>query len=288
MNVPGILLHPSTNTQLDAFTKAPTHAVLVVGPKGVGKTHIAVVLAAQLLMTEKIENHAYYRTIKPTGDSITIEQIRELISFFRLKVPGTGSIRRVAVVEDADTMGTEAQNALLKLLEEPPTESVLILATSYPQKLLVTIRSRTQSLQIAGPDNEMLKKHFEAQGYTASAIASAMLRAGTDIAAATKLLTGEDKTDSDDILSLVKQALGGTSYDRLLLVNSLSKQKDMARSFTSTLSAVAIASLEAAAQKGNTSVERWKSVLQAAHVADEALVRNGNAKLVLTELMLAM
>lgn len=96
------------------------------------------------------------------------------------------------------------------------------------------------------------------------------------------------KTDSDDILSLVKQALGGTTYDRLLLVDSLAKQKDMARSFTSTLSAVAIASLEAAAQKGNTSVERWKSVLQAAHVADEALARNGNTKLVLTELMLAM
>lgn len=288
MNVPSILLHPSASSQLDAFIEAPTHAVLIVGPKGIGKTYIARALAAQLLGTEAVEGHAYYRTVMPATDSITIEQVRELINFFRLKVPGKGTIKRVAVMEDADTMGIEAQNALLKSLEEPPTDSVLILTTSSPQKLLPTIRSRVQSLQITSPEIDVLKKHFEAQGHNAEAIASALLRTGTNVAAATALLTGDSSTDSDSVLKLVKQALGGTTYERLLLIDGLTKQRDMARDFTSTLATVAAASLETAARKGNPSVERWKSVLQAAHVADEALARSGNTKLVLTELMLAM
>ena len=55
--------------------------------------------------------------------SIAIEQIRALISFFQLKVPGKTKIKRVAIIQDADRMGLEAQNALLKALEEPPEDS---------------------------------------------------------------------------------------------------------------------------------------------------------------------
>lgn len=287
MNVPDILLHPSASSQLDAFLETPTHAVLVVGPRGIGKTHIAAALATNLLEVPSLENYAYFRTISPAGDSIAIEQIRELISFFRLKVPGKTPIKRVAIMEDAEVMGVEAQNALLKLLEEPPTDSVLILTTSTPQKLLPTIRSRAQALQLAGPNAEMLTQHFTTLGHDTSAVASALLRSSTNVAEATRLLTAGDMTGSTT-LDLVKTALGGTTYDRLLLVDSLAKQKDIAREFASTLSAVAVASLESAARRRNTSVDRWRIVLEAAHTAEDALAHSGNTKLVLTELMLAM
>jgi len=287
MIVPDILLHPSASSQLDTFLETPTHALLLVGPVGIGKTHIATALATRLLAVPTLNNYAYFRTIVPTGDSIAIEQVRELIGFFRLKVPGRSSIKRVAIIEDAETMGIEAQNALLKILEEPPTDSVLILTTSKPQKLLPTIRSRAQAIQLTSPDTDALTQHFTNLGYEASAIASALLRSNTNVAEATHLLTNKGETDST-ILDLVKKALGGTTYDRLLLIDGLAKQKNAAREFTYTLSAVATASLESAARKGTASIERWKSVLQAAHVAEEALARSGNTKLVLTELMLAM
>jgi len=285
MKVPGIVLHPTSEKHLEQVLQYPTHAVLLSGPLGIGKTIIAADLAKQLLQVETLENQAYFRVVKPVKGVILIEQIRELIGFFQLKVPGKGAIKRVAIIEDAETMGREAQNALLKQLEEPPTDSVLILTASEPQQLLPTIRSRTQIVMLASPSSEDLKKNFVGSGYDEKTVAAALLRSGTNVAEATKLLVSPSE---DTVLSLVKQVLGGTSYDRLLMVDSLSKQKDNAAEFVSTLATVSMASLEAAASRGATSVERWKNILQASHIAQQAFDRNGNAKIVLTELMLAL
>lgn len=286
MNVSGIVLHNTAALQLDSFIANPTHALLLVGSEGTGKTHVAHELSRQLLHVPTLDNHAYFQIITPKNNSITIEQIRELIGFFQLKVPGSAAIKRVAIIQDADTMGHAAQNALLKLLEEPPADSVLILTTSRPQRLLVTIRSRVQALTLAQPAPEALSEHFQAAGYATSAVSAALLRSGTNIAAAERLLASE--APGDDVVGLVKQVLGGTPYERMLLVDSLAKQKDAAREFLDTLATVAMASLQAAATRGATAVNRWKAVLQAAHTAQEAYERNGNAKLVLTELMLAL
>jgi len=68
----------------------------------------------------------------------------------------------------------------------------------------------------------------------------------------------------------------------------LAKQKETARAFVDTLAAIAIASLEAAASKGAATVDRWRDILQAVHTVQDTLERNGNAKLALTELMLAL
>ena len=145
-------------------------------------------------------------------------------------------------------MGVEAQNALLKLLEEPPADSVLVLTSTHPESLLTTIRSRVQTVHLPetsqAPDTEAVQ--------------------------------------------LAKQVLASSTYDRLLLVDNLAKQKEATLTLVATLTAIAMATLETAARKQSSSVDRWKTVLQAAHTAEEALLRSGNTKLVLTELMLAV
>lgn len=286
MNVPGIVLHSAAHEQLDAFLKAPTHALLLAGSVGTGKTHIADELARQLLGAKSLENHAYFRVVTPKKGSIPIEQIRDLIGFFQLKVPDSMAIKRVAIIQDADTMGHEAQNALLKLLEEPPADSVLILTSAEPQSLLTTIRSRLQTLTLPNPNTAQLTEHFVTAGHDKTAVSAALLRSGTNIAAAKALLNVDTK--EDDMLQLVKQVLGGSSYERMLLVDGLSKQKAAAQEFIDTLATVAMASLQAAATRSSEGVKRWKTVLQAAHTAQAAFDRNGNPKLVLTELMLAL
>lgn len=289
MNVAGIVLHPTAAKQLDDLIASPTHAILLSGPAGSGKTFVALQLAATLLGSDSaaLANHAYYRVVAPNGGSISIEQIRELGGFFRLKVPGEAKVERVAVLHDADTMGAEAQNALLKLLEEPPVGSMLILTSSQPGRLLQTIRSRVQLLRLPTPERAALVEHFTSAGYDAAAIAAALLRGGSNIANVQSILTGDD-LGGVDIVPLVKQALGGTSYDRLLLVDGLAKQKETALAFVNTLATIAAASLDAAAAKQAPSLDRWTAVLQAAHTAQEAVSRSGNTKLVLTELMLAL
>jgi replication-associated recombination protein RarA len=289
MNVPGIILHASSQTQLDAFVNTPSHAVLLSGPKGTGKTRVAATLAAQLLgvPVDTLAHHAQYRVMVPKNNVITVEQIRELTSFFRLKVPGTATIKRVAVLQDAEAMGIEAQNALLKLLEEPPMDSVLLLTSSRPVQLLATIRSRVQQLQLPTPANADVQQHFLAAGYSEAAVKAALLRSGTSIAEAQRILEA-DGDSSGTTITLVKQALGASSYERLLLVDGLAKQKEQAHLFADTLAMVATASVEAAAMKGAATMHRWREILQAAYTAQDALERSGNAKLVLTELMLAL
>jgi DNA polymerase-3 subunit delta' len=84
------------------------------------------------------------------GDTrVRIGQIRALQAHFRLR--STGGDRRAAVVADADWLNPEAQNALLRLLEEPPPSTSLVLVSSSPASLLVTVRSRCQRVRVTGP-----------------------------------------------------------------------------------------------------------------------------------------
>jgi replication-associated recombination protein RarA len=289
MNTESLLLHDTARAHLEQFFAAPAHAVLLSGPKGIGKSQIAALLAAELLAVSRdsLNNAAYYKHLAPKDGSISIELIRGLIGFFRLKVPGNKTVQRVAVIEDADNMGHEAQNALLKILEEPPVDSVLILTSSQEGRLLATIRSRTTLLKLPAPTTTSIQTYFEKAGYDKPAVQSAVLRSGTNIAEAYTILNGAND-DQNSSIALVKQVLAGTGYDRLLLVDGLSKQKEQARAFVDDLASVATASLEAAARKNAASASRWQDVLQAAHTAQEAFEQNGNAKLVLSELMLSL
>ncbi len=78
---------------------------------------------------------------------ITVDEVRRLRGFFALSLPDGG--RRVVLVDAADDMNTQAANALLKLLEEPPASTVFLMVSHMPSRLLPTIRSRCRTLPCA-------------------------------------------------------------------------------------------------------------------------------------------
>ncbi|NBR84167.1 MAG: hypothetical protein EB082_03485 [Verrucomicrobia bacterium] len=104
------------------------------------------------LTCQKIEhlNHSDVQWIRPEMKSrqISVDQIRELIHAVNLKP--TEAQWKVVVVVAADRLNTQAANAFLKTLEEPPSRSILILLTAEPQQLLETILSRCLRLNFAG------------------------------------------------------------------------------------------------------------------------------------------
>jgi DNA polymerase III gamma/tau subunit len=286
VKTPGLVVHPEAVALLDTFLVAPVHALLISGSRGTGKTILARQLGTELLGTQTLENQPYYREVVPVKGTTTIAQIRELIQFFRLAVPGKQAIKRVAVLQDAEAMGTEAQNALLKLLEEPPEGSVLLLTSSNVQSLLPTIRSRVQLVMLPKPSEAALLEHFHALGHDETTVQRAILRHGDNLADVHTALE-QGSTAEDTAVNLVRQVLGGNTYERLLSVDGILKQKDTVREFVETLAQVAAVSIDTAASKqGN--VQRWYTVLQAAQVAGVALEHSGNTKLVLTELMLSL
>ncbi len=137
------------------------HAVMLAGPIGTGKRAAATWMAARHLNIGPIEplpqypvaklEHADLHWIRPADDkqSIGIVQIRELVADFSLtSYAGDG---KVAVIEPANTMTNNAANSLLKTLEEPSGNALLILIADKTGRLPATIFSRCQRINFAAP-----------------------------------------------------------------------------------------------------------------------------------------
>lgn len=152
------------------------HAVLIEGPEGIGKATLAFRFAAHVLAHEdpatapprldapdpeslvarQMASGASHNVLhierpidEKTGrlkSAITVDEVRRLGKFFG-QTSGSGNWR-IAVIDPADDMNRNAANALLKILEEPPRKSLLLLLTHAPGKLLPTIRSRCMRLRL--------------------------------------------------------------------------------------------------------------------------------------------
>jgi DNA polymerase-3 subunit delta' len=137
------------------------HAYLFTGPAGIGKKTLAKAFAIQLLCQEKTknpncrcagcvrtqtDNHPDFITILPVGNSIRIEQLRQLQHnlFYR---PLLGE-RKVCFFPDAELLTEAAANSFLKTLEEPPPGVVFLFTAVRLDLILPTIRSRCQVYQL--------------------------------------------------------------------------------------------------------------------------------------------
>ena len=121
-----------------------SHAYMFEGPNGIGKNTMARELAAILLEMENLFNSPDYIEIKPDGNSIKIAKIRKLQSDILVKPYKS---YKIYVIDEAQKMTVEAQNALLKTLEEPPKYAIIILITDNKESLLDTIKSRCEIIK---------------------------------------------------------------------------------------------------------------------------------------------
>ena len=170
------------------------HALLLKGPAGSGKTALANAMVARLLCLESQTTacgqcrsckllaggaHPDNFNLQPEEGSefIKVDQVRALIS--SLDLTTSISTRKVACIHPAESMNAAAANALLKSLEEPVGDTVLILVTHDPGRLPVTIRSRCQAISVTQPDQlpalEWLQRNT---GKPANEVSAALQAAG--------------------------------------------------------------------------------------------------------------
>jgi DNA polymerase-3 subunit delta' len=166
------------------------HAWLLTGPRGVGKASLAWRAARRILgasafgeygplgasprdpVCQLLEAGATPDLLvlrKPWDDKrkrwraeITVDEARKVSKFFEMSAAGDGW--RVCIVDSVDDMNTNASNALLKTLEEPPARGVLILVSHSPGRLTATIRSRCRHLRMPAPTIEKTAEWLLASG----------------------------------------------------------------------------------------------------------------------------
>ena len=146
------------------------HSYLFLGTEGIGKRMLAEKFARAILCKENGKdyctckscicfdgnNHPDYSLINREGETIKIEKIREITK--KVIEKPIVSERKVYIINDSDKMTKEAQNCLLKTLEEPPDFVTLILISANENLLLNTIKSRCMKLKFQDISSEELKK----------------------------------------------------------------------------------------------------------------------------------
>lgn len=135
------------------------HAYLLTGPRGVGKTSIARILAHQLNSLDYDESQAHLDIIEiDAASNRRIDEIRDLRD--KVHVLPAGAKYKVYIIDEVHMLTKEAFNALLKTLEEPPAHVVFILATTEAHKLPETIVSRTQHFSFKPIELAVLVDHL--------------------------------------------------------------------------------------------------------------------------------
>jgi DNA polymerase III subunit delta' len=269
----------------------PPQAWLISGPPGIGKATLAYRIARYLLAygaTDKgpgdlsvppndpaalqvaAASHpgllVLKRAVNPNTGKLmgvlSVAEIRRLAGFFGM-TSGAGGWR-VAIIDTADDMNDAAANALLKALEEPPRHAMLMLLSNAPGRLLPTIRSRCQRLDLRPLSEAELTKELATRRPDLDEGDRAALAklSGGSIGAALALASEDGLALAADAERLIDRARTPDIAATLALADRLARQSDGIERFGIFLTQALANRIRARAQTGAAGLERWVELLE--------------------------
>ncbi len=274
---------------MKSFINNPSQGLLLIGDSGSGKTTVLNWLAAKLLNSDLVGLDKQQCLLKINKDqnrpNISIDSIKQINHFLSLKVPigNTKNTTRVITIDDADHMSIPAQNALLKNLEEPPINTIFLLTARDPNLLRPTIRSRIHEIVLTNPGEEELKKHLKSLRIGELDISKVLNMSGGMVGLASVIASDMDNNITAQSASVARDILQRNTYERLLMINDLQKNKVLSKNTLGILQQMANYALRSPEEKQSG---RWLKVLYAANDAQTKIEANANLRLVLTSFML--
>ncbi len=274
------LFHPATATELEAYGRQLPHGILFYGKAGVGLETAAQRLAHYAHASTTYILPEYNEKVDIEKGRITIGVIRRLYELVRTK----SNQPRCIIITAADTITTEAQHAFLKLLEEPTGNTTFILLCHDPQRLLPTVLSRVQQLQIRRIDRHQSEALLDSLTIKDAATRSQILFIAeglpgrmTALASSSELLEKEAAK-----LRQARAMVQGSAYERLAIIQGLKDDRVAALEAVSYM--IVLLRREVSSKRAaTTETVRLLEQLEAAQVRLEA---NGNVRLTLAAAML--
>ncbi len=215
------ILNSLNESEVETFLKSPSHGLIISGQAGAGKRTLAVYMATQLL--GKVTNPSA-SILEIDGAEEGIEGIRRIGSFLSLKTVGEAKIKRVVIVVSADEMRHEAQNALLKILEEPPEDTVIILLAQQSSDLLATVISRCRTLTVKPINKTQASSAFT--GYSEVEINRAWIISGGFVGLLKSILENDEEQPLVVGISQAREVLRSPIDRRLILLEDYVKDKN--------------------------------------------------------------
>lgn len=276
--MPSVYIHPTTQIQLDAFVADLPQSLLFAGPEGVGLTSLVTHLGQQLNVRPLLVLPEKDEKVDLEKGVITVDVIRRL--YATTKTIETGI--RLIVIDYAERMGVQSQNAFLKLLEEPGVNTHFILLSHVATKLLPTIRSRVQLVEVRPITATQSQKLLDEHKVTDLKKRAQLLFIASGLPAHLVALAGDQDLFEKraQVIRDARSYLQGSLYDRLKVAQSY--KDDRKQALTLLLDAMKL--LQSAVQKGQGTdyVRKIDALLK----TYERIEANGNARLQLASVVL--
>lgn len=263
------MINKRTKALMESFLAKPKGSLIIEGSINAGRELIVKDLSSKLLGTNYPANAHTYSPEE--GKAIGIEIAREIRKSFRTKADVSSGFSKIIIVDQAELMTSEAQNAVLKIIEEPTNNSMLILAVNDSSQLLPTIRSRCQILPVLPLSVEQCLEISVKENADKPAAERAFAMSGGQ----SELYKQYLKDSKPAIIEECREFLTNSSFNRLKNAKQYTERSKIS-GLVSGLQLMVDAAIRTAEDK---SIERWKRIGNELITVQEMLENNINVKL---------
>lgn len=285
-----MLISQKSKRQIELFLENPSNSLVIessVTGSGIEITYDLIKRTLGLNSNKSLENYPYFYKIEKSNSNVSVDDIRGLIKKLNLKSLNKNSINRVGLILDAELMSDESQNSILKLLEEPPKDTVIMLLTKSISSLKPTILSRSAIIKITKPTYEEFIKYYSKSELGKDAKNKYDLADGNSDYYIKYIDDSVDLSSSEDIV-LIKKFLSSNRLNRLLMINEFCSNNLVFENLLFTLRNIIKIGLDNSIQKNNKQAKMWISYLRAVEITENGFSNMVNRKLLFTNLCLNM
>ncbi len=273
-----------TRRDIELYVAQPSSVMLLVGPDGSGRKEIVNDTIQMFLSADKATPQNIF-DVDPDSASISIDDVRAIKSKLKLKHLTSKSEQgfRIIVIHAAQRMTTEAQNALLKVLEETPERTLFLMDATSVKDLLDTITSRTQLIKVINPTLEESVQYFSHS--SADEVSKAYLMSGGRARYMTDIIS-DPESQFVQTMQIAKNTIASSIFTRLATVDEIAKRYEISM-YLFCLKSINKTLLKAVKNKEQL-LKRTRAIRHIDRCEELIMQSNPNTKLLLTDLFMNM